>query len=359
MESYLRQNSDIYYSNINRENKIYIEWFSQWWGGKQEIARLAEAGVTPFVIRDAFAQVQFNQLGWTRQKKVLLTRDWMIDLHLKWLARKDAAEYTLKIHIPNNSTYETAFTSWSTIRRIFQPLCGLVHIPDFNDMIRPNDKLQTKINETLLDIKTGGKEWTLPISEIKKISSEYYKNELKTTLELYPNMKMIFMVRDPRSFVSARLRRVHSLQERQNKFYCMLDIWHQMNSELIGICDSFPGRCHIIRHEDLILRPEKTMEMLVKFKLRLPIKSIVYEGYEKEVGYSLTHWSKYLPPGTESILVDQNRLLNRLGYNPLITNETQYSEIDLSPKGDPLTHVDLANIQGDLYSMNEDDLRNI
>ena len=65
---------------------------------------------------------------------------------------------------------------------------------------------------------------------------------------------------------------------------------------------------------------------------RLPIKSIVYEGYEKEVGYSLTQWSKYLPPGTESILVDQNRLLNRLGYNPLITNETQYSEIDLSPK---------------------------
>ena len=65
-------------------------------------------------------------------------------------------------------------------------------------MIRPNDKLQTKINETLLDIKTGGKEWTLPISEIKKISSEFYKNELKTTLELYPNMKMIFMVRDPR-----------------------------------------------------------------------------------------------------------------------------------------------------------------
>lgn len=86
------------------------------WAGELEVKRLAEAGVNPFVVRDAFSQglrlnfskkyfrfsytqffifnfialikfltraVHLDQLDWIGQAKAILTRDWTTDMHLK------------------------------------------------------------------------------------------------------------------------------------------------------------------------------------------------------------------------------------------------------------------------------------
>ena len=102
----------------------------------------------------------------------------------------------------------------------------------------------------------------MPLEQIKELGATHYKQELTDTFDLYPNMKLVFMVRDPRSFVAARLRRVYSLKDRRQKFPKMLKYWYKLNSELVKICDSFPGKCHLVRHEDLIIRPKDTIKSL-------------------------------------------------------------------------------------------------
>jgi len=172
----------------------------------------------------------------------------------------------------------------------------------------------------------------MPMEQIREVRENYLKSELSDTFELYPNMKMVFMIRDPRSFVSARLRRAYSRSERKTKFENMLKYWFKLNKELVNICDSFPGRCHLLRHEDLILRPIETIQNLVYTKLRLPIGQFDdFEISEKNENYNLTMWSSYLPESTESILIDMLPLLQRLGYRPDITDVSQYKKIDLNP----------------------------
>ena len=85
------------------------------------------------------------------------------------------------------------------------------------------------------------------MKQIKEVREEYFKRELSENFDLYPNMKMVFVVRDPRSFVSARLRRARSRSERKEKFLNMLQYWYKLNHELVKVCDSFPGRCHLLR----------------------------------------------------------------------------------------------------------------
>ena len=169
-----------------------------------EKRRLAEAGVNPFVIRDAFAQVQFDQLGWHRQKSVLVTRDWMSDLHFKWTARLQAAEEVLRTHtrIPKtkptkdhkNEDEVEEVISYRRIRSMFRPFGGLFHLRHFVDAIRANDRF----NKTILDLRIGPKGMYMPLEQIEDIRKTYYKQELADTLSLYPNMKLVFMVRDPR-----------------------------------------------------------------------------------------------------------------------------------------------------------------
>jgi hypothetical protein len=179
----------------------------------------------------------------------------------------------------------------------------------------------------------------MPMKQIKEVRESYLKKEFADNFELYPNMKMVFLVRDPRSFVAARLRRATSRSERKEKFLNMLNYWYKLNHDLVKVCDSFPGRCHLVRHEDLIIRPLETINNLVFSKLRLPIAQFDdFEIAERMPNYNLTNWSSYIPESTESILIDMLPLLERLGYRPDITDATQYKKIDLNPRKGEKTH---------------------
>jgi len=317
--------------------------------------------VNPFVIRDAFAQVHFGQLGWTRQSKVLLTRDWMSHLYYKWFLRHEAAEEVLRHyqhfqHVNKQQTNKQPLdVRHQKIRKIFKPFAGLVHVGGFEDRLRPTEKK----NKTLVALKMGKQapEFFLPIDQIADFRDDLYKTELSDTFSLYPNMKMVFVVRDPRSLISANLRRSRSRLERQVQFFAQLEYWKQLTSSFTKACEANAGRCYFVRHEDLVLRPQSTMETLIDGKLRLPLSKIKYRIHSRPAGYRLTSWDKFLPSGTEARLVDMLPTLARFGYRPDMLNHSQYQPVDLNPRPDPLREVDVSDI--DLYSVDEYDLRNL
>ena len=107
---------------------------------------------------------------------------------------------------------------------------------------------------------------------LSKFSKVFIRRELGSNFELYPNMKMLFVVRDPRSMISARLRFVQSLAARKNQFYAQLQYWYQLNKDLISLCDQYPGKCIIVRYEDLVIRKRLEVLKVITYKQPLTLR---------------------------------------------------------------------------------------
>ena len=55
---------------------------------EKEIKRLREAGVHELVVHDSMTQILFQNLGWTRQEKVLFAKDWLLENYFKMEAKR-------------------------------------------------------------------------------------------------------------------------------------------------------------------------------------------------------------------------------------------------------------------------------
>jgi len=334
----LLQYKEFHYSANNKISQYFVEWFDAWWAGELEVKRLAEAGVNPFVVRDAFSQVHLDQLNWVGQARAILTRDWTTDMHLKWFLRNEAGQLVSKNYVkPDPEREEVVFVSIERIRRILRPFAGLIHMKNFKDGLRISDKnnklKKTPGNETLIEFELNGKNIMFTPELLSKFSKVFIRREVGSNFELYPNMKMLFVVRDPRSMISARLRFVQSLAARKNQFYAQLQYWYQLNKDLISLCDQYPGKCIIVRYEDLVIRPHYTIEDIIHSKLGFNFERIEeFEPFERVPNFNLTWWAKYLPDIIEPAMVDMISLLQRLGYNPTRTDIEQYETKDLAPR---------------------------
>ena len=148
---------------------------------------------------------------------------------------------------------------------IFSDSVGVNVIVVIVKLYNLSDSLSKKTpgNETLIEFELNGKNIMFTPELLSKFSKVFIRREVGSNFELYQNMKMLFVVRDPRSMISARLRFVQSLAARKNQFYAQLQYWYQLNKDLISLCDQYPGKCIIVRYEDLVIRKRLEIEKVL------------------------------------------------------------------------------------------------
>lgn len=149
---------------------------------------------------------------------------------------------------------------------------ALEYTRSLNDFYFDSVSKKTPGNETLIEFELNGKNIMFTPELLSKFSKVFIRRELGSNFELYPNMKMLFVVRDPRSMISARLRFVQSLAARKNQFYAQLQYWYQLNKDLISLCDQYPGKCIIVRYEDLVIRKRLEVLKVITYKQPLTLR---------------------------------------------------------------------------------------
>lgn len=90
-------------------------------------------------------------------------------------------------------------------------------------------------------------------------------------LELFPNAKFVFMVRDGRATVHSIISRKVTITGFDLSSYRQcLGKWNHAVEVMYGQCRALgPTRCLLVRYEALVLRPEATLRAVLAF-LQLP-----------------------------------------------------------------------------------------
>ena len=144
------------------------------------------------------------------------------------------------------------------------------------------------------------------------------KNSSKSALDLFPNLRFIVLVRDPRSLAASRLTRAVSKTARKTKFFDFLESWISIMSVITKICDENNRRCFYLRYEDLLERPGAVLKNIFSTKARITAlrSSSIYDFEMKEFpdDHNSTRWKELVPDGTIEKLRNHEDLLRRFRY---------------------------------------------
>jgi hypothetical protein len=110
-------------------------------------------------------------------------------------------------------------------------------------------------------------------------STRYYGfklniNAFDLAFGLFPNSRLLFIVRDPRDVVASQIERKF---DRSVQDICMA--WNRYASNLTRFVTAHPNAGHVIRYEDLVGRPEATIRSMFDF-LPMEIDENVFRFYE-------------------------------------------------------------------------------
>ncbi|CAH2074798.1 unnamed protein product, partial [Iphiclides podalirius] len=174
-------------------------------------------------------------------------------------------------------------------------------------------------------------------------------------LELFPNAKFLFMVRDGRATVHSIISRkvtitgfdLSSYRQCLTKWNHAVDLMHQQ-CKLLG-----PAQCLLVRYESLVLAPAATMRRVLAF-LQLPWHDAVlhHERYINQPnGVALSNverssdqvvrpvnldaldkWVGQLPADVRADMAELAPMLSVLGYDPW-ANPPRYAAFDPSDAG--------------------------
>ena len=245
-------------SSVVSQFHIYSQaWFME---TSKETERLNLAGVNEFVFEDSIQQVLLSDVNWARQTKILaLTGNWLTDSLLKWIARCELVDY-IEASLVQGTKFEKIAKRYGNLTRLsdqHRPLDGLVHINRLRDRFRIEKMYdeETRQWSTLYQIyrsPTMQKKYTA--DQVREFTRQSFDRDLKMISDRYPNGKVLFLVRDPRSFINIRLKRARSKTERRSRYFSLMKKWFQVHQMILAQCDKHQI-CEIIRYEDLVQRP--------------------------------------------------------------------------------------------------------
>jgi len=165
---------------------------------------------------------------------------------------------------------------------------------------------------------------------------------------LFPSAKFIFMVRDGRDVSYSHIIRAKE-KLNLNNFKKYLIYWMKMNEKGLEDCNKIGvNNCLLVRYEDLVLQPEKTIRKIVVNFLKLKWSSKFLKHQEfigSEIKIKKDEWSSHQivkPINSESINswigkienFDSNEIkfiepmLNKFNYSFIINNTINYTQID-------------------------------
>jgi len=83
--------------------------------------------------------------------------------------------------------------------------------------------------------------------------------------QLFPRAKFIYLIRDGRAAAYSHILKVQ--ESMTPKMYGMyLKAWYEFNRDNMRECKKIgPDFCLIVKYEDLVLHPEKTLKNVMKF----------------------------------------------------------------------------------------------
>ncbi|XP_070500333.1 protein-tyrosine sulfotransferase [Chironomus tepperi] len=169
-------------------------------------------------------------------------------------------------------------------------------------------------------------------------------------IELFPNAKFIFMVRDGRGTVHSIISRKVTITgfDLTNYRQCMQK-WNQAITTMHDQCKEIgKDRCLMVHYEKLVLQPKKSMEEILEF-LEIPWNDSVlhHEDFiNKENGVALskverssdqvikpinlealTKWVGHIPEDVVQDMANLAPMLSTLGYDPY-ANPPNYGSAD-------------------------------
>ncbi|XP_041977775.1 protein-tyrosine sulfotransferase [Aricia agestis] len=172
-------------------------------------------------------------------------------------------------------------------------------------------------------------------------------------LELFPNAKFVFMVRDGRATVHSIITRKVTITGFDLSSYRQcLSKWNHAVELMYAQCRALgPTRCLLVRYEALVLAPERTMRRVLDF-LQLPWSDAVlhHERYINQPnGVALSNverssdqvvravnldalhkWVGQIPADVRDDMADVAPMLSVLGYDPW-ANPPRYSADEPAP----------------------------
>ncbi|XP_077283002.1 tyrosylprotein sulfotransferase [Arctopsyche grandis] len=177
-------------------------------------------------------------------------------------------------------------------------------------------------------------------------------------LELFPNAKFIFMVRDGRATVHSIISRQVTITGFDLRSYRQcLTKWNHAIEVMHGQCkDVGPDKCLVVHYEQLVLHPRDQMDRILKF-LDVPWNESVLHHEEfinkpngvllskverssdqviKPVNMeALTRWVGAIPSDVTNDMADIAPMLSVLGYDPY-ANPPTYGNPDAQVKDNTL-----------------------
>jgi len=149
------------------------------------------------------------------------------------------------------------------------------------------------------------------------VHNPLFKNSSKNALDLFPNLRFIVLVRDPRSLAASRLTRALSKTARKTKFFDFLESWISIMTVITKMCDDNNKRCFYLRYEDLLERPGAVLKNTLSTKARISaLRGPFYDFKMNEFpeNANSTKWKDFVPEGTIDKLRNHEDLLRRFRY---------------------------------------------
>lgn len=226
----------------------------------------------------------------------------------------------------------------STPRQQQLPFGGLIHFPDLSKSHFKIKKTEAFVKNTtnigalrLLSIDETKKIRTVSGNTLDSMADNFYtvmspyipvhnplfKNSSKNALDLFPNLRFIVLVRDPRSLAASRLTRALSKTARKTKFFDFLESWISIMTVITKMCDDNNKRCFYLRYEDLLERPGAVLKNTLSTKARISaLRGPFYDFKMNEFpeNANSTKWKDFVPEGTIDKLRNHEDLLRRFRY---------------------------------------------
>lgn len=169
-------------------------------------------------------------------------------------------------------------------------------------------------------------------------------------LEMFPNSKFLFMIRDGRAAVHSMITRKVTITgfDLTNYEQC-LTRWNSAIERMNKECTNMgPDRCFRVPYEQLVLQPNKWLPKILEF-LDLPWHDAVLQHQNfinNEISLSrvekssdqviqpihimaLKKWVGHIPKDVEAKMADIAPMLSKLGYDPYDTNPSYGNAEDL------------------------------
>jgi len=181
------------------------------------------------------------------------------------------------------------------------------------------NSLTLKSKSKTLNGKTIANFVTKKLPDLKYFGDKLPRHYLYFTnilAERFPNMKFIFCLRDGRSVIASQIRLSRDGKSKASFIagsipeaeYLWLDGCNYLEKNLN--CSRLKGKVHLVRYEDAVRDPKKTVRKISKF---LDIDKLDIEGHSYKPVH-LDAWRKELPNMEDKLSKKFKKKLKRWGY---------------------------------------------